>query len=68
MTVARPKLLNVSEAAARLGCSARTVRRLARTGALPPIRFGSERGHLRFELADVEAFIRRSRRDSEAVA
>ena len=48
-------LLSPAEVAARLGLSAKSVRRLALAGILPSVRL-SER-IIRFDPADVEAFI-----------
>jgi excisionase family DNA binding protein len=55
------RLLSAREVATRLGCSPFTVRRLARDGEIPAVRFG-EHGHLRFVAEDVDALIERRRR------
>lgn len=51
-----PGLLTTRQVAERLGVEPDTVRHLAKTAVLPPIRFG-ERGLYRFRLADVEALL-----------
>lgn len=56
-----PKLLKASQTAEALGVSVRTVRRLADSGALKPIRF-SPQGWLRFRPEEVEQFLERAER------
>jgi excisionase family DNA binding protein len=56
----RAGLLKASEVAALLSTSVWTVRHLTKTGELRPVRFGA-RGHLRYEVSDVEALVERSK-------
>jgi excisionase family DNA binding protein len=51
-----PRLLTSRQAAERLGVGPDTIRHLAKTAVLPPIRFG-ERGLLRFRPEDVDALL-----------
>jgi len=53
------KLLRVEDVAERIGASKQTVYLLARENALPSVRWGRS---VRFDPADVEAFIREHRR------
>jgi excisionase family DNA binding protein len=50
------RLRRVSEVAYMLGCSPRRVRELAAEGLLQSVRFGPK-GHLRFRVEDIEAFM-----------
>ena len=53
------KLLRVEDVAGRIGTSKQTVYLLARENTLPSVRWGRS---VRFDPADVEAFIREHRR------
>ena len=54
-------LEKVGEVARRTGSSPWTIRRLAKEGLLPSIRFGPH-GHLRFKPEDVDEFLERHRK------
>ena len=54
------KLLRVEDVAGRIGASKQTVYLLAREKVLPSVRWGRS---VRFDPADVEAFIRQHRRE-----
>ena len=55
-TTSKPRLVLAEEVAAALGCTPKTVRRLAAVGVLEPVRF-TPKGHMRFRAEDVEALI-----------
>lgn len=58
MSVAtEPRLIRVPEAAQLLGVSHQYVRDLVASGELPSVRFG-DRGWIRFNIEDVQRFIR----------
>lgn len=54
LNLARPPLLEYDEAATYLGCSRRTVERLAAAGHLRPVRIGNR---VRYHQADLDACI-----------
>ena len=61
-----PTLLTAREAAAVLGVSVFTIRRMAAAGSLAPVRLGP-RSHLRFRREDVEALTAVGPRSAGAV-
>lgn len=60
----RPPLLDLSETAARLNVSTRTIESLVSMGEIPVVRIGTGRGVRRFDPDAIEAYIRRSARTS----
>jgi excisionase family DNA binding protein len=56
------QLVDVKEAAKRLGVHAQTVRAMAREGSLPSVRIGEEGGALRFRSRSLDEYIRRKER------
>jgi excisionase family DNA binding protein len=62
-TLSEPKLIGANQAARLLGVSVWTVRRMARSGTLQPVRLGP-RANLRFRRSDVDALIDDFRGDS----
>lgn len=54
--MSQPELLSASQSAAIIGKSTATVKRLAKSGALPAELFGAGNGVYIFKRADVEAY------------
>ena len=57
------QLLTAKQAAARLSVHVNTVKRLVRHGEIPHYRLGA-RGDLRFDPADIDAWLATKRKDS----
>ena len=57
------QLLTAKQAAARLSVHVNTVKRLVRLGEIPHYRLGT-RGDLRFDPADIDAWLATKRKDS----
>jgi excisionase family DNA binding protein len=59
--VTAPQLLSAEDVARSLGASRRTVDRIVASGELPRVRVGPGRRLARYEVAAVQALVRRSR-------
>lgn len=61
MTIAAPILLTVKDAATRLNVAATTIYDLVQKGRLPHFRIGVDRGAIRIDQSDLDAYLNASR-------